>query len=122
MYHTKQELEKIQKMDCYKNTVYCATFNIRSDIKFTNDTMYWPPQAGDLSIDSFKHLNLDDSIFTFLNTILSSKASNSTSSRVARLKMSLGQDLIHAVSNGIAKTPKNILFRHSKVANKFIQS
>lgn len=91
LYHTEQELEKIKKMSCNENSVYSAACIIRSEIKIMKDTMPWPPQAVDLNIDSF---NFGDNLSAFLNTVLSGKASNSTSMTVARLKLYLGNKSI----------------------------
>ena len=37
----------------------------------------------------------------------------SSSSRVNRLKLSIGQDLVYAISNGRIKTPKSILYPYA---------
>ena len=46
----------------------------------------------------------------FLNALLSGHIGESESSRVIRLKLSIGQDLVYAISQGKIKTLKSILY------------
>ena len=49
----------------------------------------------------------------FLSTLLSGCSIESSSSKVNRLKLSTGQDLVYAISNGRIKTPKSILYPYA---------
>ena len=46
----------------------------------------------------------------FLNSLLSGKVSVQSSVGVNRLRLSIGQDLLYAISNRALRTPKSILF------------
>ena len=49
----------------------------------------------------------------FFNTLLSVPPMESSSSRVNWLELSIGQDLVYAISNGRIKTPKSILYPYA---------
>ena len=69
--------------------------------------MPWPPQAADLKTEN---IELGQYLSMFLNSLLSGKVSLQSSGRVNRLRLSVGQDLLYTISNGILRTPKSILF------------
>ena len=49
----------------------------------------------------------------FFNTLLSGSSMESSRSRVNRLKLSIGQDPVYAISNGQIKTPESILYPYA---------
>ena len=69
--------------------------------------MPWLPQAAELRTEN---IELCSFFFTlFLNFLLSTKVSMQSSERVNRLRLSVGQDLLYAISNGTLRTPKSII-------------
>lgn len=73
-------------------------------------TMSWPPQASDLTKDEIK---IGDKLESFLNAVLSGQVAMSNSDKVQGLKLSIGQDIVHAVSRGRVRIPKSILFPYA---------
>ena len=69
--------------------------------------MPWPPQAADFKTEN---IELCQYLSMFLNSLVSGKVSMQSSERVNRLRLSVGQDLLYAISNGTLRTPKSILF------------
>ena len=79
---------------------------IRNEIKSMKDTMPWPPSLSDLDISA---VDIGETSY-FMNTLLTGGIREPTSARMIRLKLSIGQDLVYAVSNGKIKTPKSIMY------------
>ena len=71
------------------------------------EKMNWPPSYADLTTEE---VDIGIHLSTFLNVILSGKLAEIDSTRLYRIKMSLGQDLACNVSNGRIRTPKSVLF------------
>ena len=69
--------------------------------------MPWPPSIKDLHISK---INIGLPLSFFVNALLSGHIGESESSRVIRLKLSIGQDLVYAISQGRIKTLKSILY------------
>ena len=74
------------------------------------DTMPWPPQTSDSTKDKVK---IGDKLESFLNTVFSGEVAMSKSDKFQRLKLSIGQDIVYAVSRGTVRTPKGILFPYA---------
>lgn len=86
------QLQKLQNMGSEQKCVFESARIIRKEIKSVKYRMPWPPNPKDLEVSSFKNsIHLD----SFLNQLLSSNEGD-TSNRVARLKLSFGQDLTYA--------------------------
>ena len=66
----------------------------------------WPPQPSDLQSEKFK---ISSKVNEFLTCLLIVKGENETSSRSARLRHSLAQDIVYIVTSGRVKTPKLLL-------------
>ena len=80
---------------------------IHNEIKELKDGMPWPPEPNDLQPENFKMLKM---LGEFLATLITRKDCNDQmSSRQARLKHSIAQDIVYIVSNGKVKTPKSLL-------------
>ena len=68
---------------------------ICNDVKSMCDNMLWPPSIKDLHISE---MNIGLPLSFFLNALLSDHVGESESSRVIRLKLSIGEDLVYAIS------------------------
>ena len=66
----------------------------------------WPPQPSDLESEKFK---ISSKANEFLTCLLIVKGENQTSSRSARLRHSLAQDIVYIVTSGRVKMPKCLL-------------
>ena len=80
---------------------------MQNGIKGMTYKMNWPPSYTDLTTEK---VDIRIHLSTFLNVILSGKLSEIDSTRLYRMKMSLGQDLVYNVSNGRIRTPKSVSF------------
>ena len=109
-YLGQKELNSIKTIENDSKIIFQAANIIRKEIKKMKDTMPWPPQACDLQEEAIK---LGPHLSKFMNAVLSGKMTDTNSQRKSRLKMSLGQDMIFAVSNGRVKTPKSILYPYT---------
>ncbi|XP_066925451.1 uncharacterized protein [Clytia hemisphaerica] len=78
---------------------------IRKEIRNLTDTIPWPPQPQDLTPDK---VVIPPMLNLLLSTLLKGK-DGTLSEKAERLKMSIAQDLIYAVTKGRVKTPKSIL-------------
>ena len=74
------------------------------------DKMNWPPSYADLTAEK---MDIGIHLSIILNVILSGKLAQIDSTRLYRIKMSLGQNLVYNVSNGRIRTPKSVLFPHN---------
>ena len=80
---------------------------IHNEIKELKDGIPWPPQPNDLQPENFK---MPKMLGEFLTTLITEKdCDDHMSSRQARLKDSIAQDIVYIVSNGKVKMPKNLL-------------
>ena len=80
---------------------------IHNEIKELKEGIPWPLQPNDLQPENFKMPKMPGE---FLTTLITGKDCNDQmSSRQARLKHSVAQDIVYIVSNGKVKTPKILL-------------
>lgn len=86
-YETKLELEPSKGSSKDEQTIVKAAELIRQDIKTMKDEMPWPPNSGDLELDK---ICLPHTLDLLLNFLLSGNYKESSSTRVNRLKLSLG--------------------------------
>ena len=105
-----EELETVKKLSVTDRNTYDAVIAIREQLREMEDTMSWPPQASDLTKDEIK---IGDKLESFLNAVLSGQVAMSNSDKVQVLKLSIGQDIVHAVSRGRVRIPKSILFPYA---------
>ena len=87
----RNELKEFQQLSEYEMVIMKAAFEIRKNIKAMNDTMPWPPSINDLNIAS---MHIGDPLSLFMNALLSGSIKDPLSTRVIRLKMSIGQDIV----------------------------
>ena len=87
-----------------------TALTMREKIKTLKDTMPWPPDVHDL--DTSK-INITGYLDLFMSTLLSGCSMESSSGKVNRLTLPIGQDLVYATSNGRIKTPKSILYPYA---------
>ena len=81
-----------------------AAAAIRKVVQCLKDA--WPPQPSGLESEKFKIPSKADK---FLTCLLIVKGENETSSRSARLRHSLAQDIVYIVTSGRVKRPKRLL-------------
>ena len=106
----KFELESLLKLnDTDKSLLKCSKV-LRDEITNLDNKISWPPKPYELSIDNFSLPHHTD---FFLDNLLRGMKTRNDSPRVSRLKMSFGQDLMYAVSQGTFKIPKSILFPYT---------
>ena len=80
---------------------------IHNEIKELKDGMPWPPQPNELQPENFK---MPKMLGEFLNTMITGRdCDDQMSSRQARLKHSIAQDIVYIVSNCKVKTRKSLL-------------
>ena len=95
------EIDKITKDFeelSHMNNVGKSGKQIRKDIMDLQDNLPWPPQSHDLTPEKFQ---IPQSLDLLLKTVMSS--------RPARLRFSIAQDIIYTTTEGRIKTPKSIL-------------
>ena len=99
-----KDLSEKREQSCY--VAKTARF-IHKEIKAMKDEMPWPSQLNDLNPDNFK---MPKKLGEFLTTLIASKDDkDGISSRHARLRHSLAQDIVYIVTKGRIKTPKSVL-------------
>ena len=103
----KFEMDNIRSKYNSEKDIVSTGLMMREKIKTLKDTIPWPPDVHGL--DTSKR-NITVYLDLFLSTLLSGCSIKSSSSKVNRLKLSTGQDLVYAISNGRIKTPKSILY------------
>ena len=81
-----------------------AAAAIRKVVQCLKDA--WPPQPSGLESEKFK---IPSKANKFLTCLLIVKGENETSSRSARLRHSLAQDIVYIVTSGTVKRPKCLL-------------
>ena len=106
----EKELKTLQSSSDDEKSVIQSAKIIRDEITALNDELPWPPKPADFNVANFK---LSIKLELFLQNLLSGKHSSSDSHRIGWLKLSFGQDLIHAISCGKIKTPKSILYPYT---------
>ena len=103
----KFELDNIKSKSNLEKDIVNTALKMREKIKTLKDTMLWSLDVHDLDTSQ---INITDYLDLFLSTLLSGCSMESSSSKVNRLKFSIGQDLVYAISNGWIKTSKRILY------------
>ena len=106
----KFELDNMKSKSNSEKGIVSTALMMREKIKTLKDTMPWPPDVHDL--DTSK-INITGYLDLFLSTLLSGCSMESSSGKVNRLKLPIGQDLVYATSNGRIKTPKSILYPYA---------
>ena len=106
----KFELDNIKSKSNSEKDIGSTALMMREKIKALKDTMPWPPDVHDL--DTSK-INNTDYLELFLSTLLLGCSVESSSSKVNWLKLSIGQDLVYAISNDWIKTPESILYPYT---------
>ena len=81
-----------------------AAAAIRKVVQCLKDA--WPPQPSGLESEKFK---IPSKANKFLTCLLIVKGENETSSRSARLRHSLAQDIVYIVTSGRVERPKRLL-------------
>ena len=80
---------------------------IRNEIKEMKDEMPWPPQPSDLEPEKFQMPKI---LGQFLTSLITGQENGEhMSSRSARLRLSLAQDIVYIITEGRVKTPKSVL-------------
>ena len=87
-FELKEELEAFKKTSNDQHAILQASQIIRNEIKEMKDEMPWPPEAKDLTND---RIRMPKSLDMFINTLLSGSFRQSSSSRVTRIKLSIGE-------------------------------
>ena len=90
-----------------EKSIFTAASPIRAQVRNMECKMSWPLQAADLKTEN---IELGQNLSMFLNSLLFGKVSMQSFERVNRLRHSIGQDLLCAISNGTLNTLKSILF------------
>ena len=103
----KNDLDLFNSLNEQNKIVTKAAMSVRNEIRNMSDTMPWPPNVSDLSVSK---VNIGNYLETFMNIVLTGSSNVEISSRANRLKLSIGQDIVYAVTNGKIKTPKSILY------------
>ena len=85
----EQQNEEEQFIKCFET--------LRKEVKQLNDTMPWPPQPEDLTPDK---VVIPPMLNMALSRLLKSKDGTLTE-KAERLKMSIAQDIIYAVTQGM---------------------
>ena len=99
----KQLLEAREKCSYTAKTAQV----IHNEINELKDGMPWTPQPNDFQPENFKMPKMSGE---FLTTLITARDSDDQmSSRQARLRHSIAQDIACIVSNGKVKTPKSLL-------------
>ena len=106
----KFELDNTKSKSNSEKDIVSTASMMRENIKTLKDTMPWPPDVHD--IDTSK-ISITDYLDLFLSTLVSGCSMESTSSKVNRLKLSIGEELVYAISYGRVKTPKSILYPYT---------
>ena len=102
----KFELDNIKSKSNSEKDIGSTALMMREKIKTLKDTMPWPPDVRDL--DKLK-INNTDYLELFLSTLLSGCSMESSNSKVNWLKLSIGQDLVYAITGwpwGLEKLEK----------------
>ena len=106
----KFELDNIKSKSNLEKNIVNTALKMTEKIKTLKDTMPWSLDVHDLDTSQ---INITDYLDLFLSTLLSGCSMESSSSKVNRLKFSIGQDLVYAISNCCIKTSKGILYPYA---------
>ena len=106
----KFELDNIKSKSNLEKDIVNTALKMTEKIKTLKDTMPWSLDVHDLDTSQ---INITDYLDLFLSTLLSGCSMESSSSKVNRLKFSIGQDLVYAISNCCIKTSKGILYPYA---------
>ena len=106
----KFELDNIKSKSNLEKNIVNTALKMTEKIKTLKDTMPWSLDVHDLDTSQ---INITDYLDLFLSTLLSGCSMESSSSKVNRLKFSIGQDLAYAISNCRIKTSKGILYPYA---------
>ena len=104
-----QVTEKSNTISSSTSDTSLTAFSLGEAIQAQDTEAIWPPKPSDLTENA---VNIPEVVKKFLYTLMTSSTSfsgmESCSPRTHRLMLSLGQDLIFAVSGGRQKPPKHI--------------
>lgn len=96
---TKNENDQLKDQYKHEEAQIIKSFDvIRNEIKHLKDTLPWPPQPHDLTPDK---VVIPPMLNLALSTLLKGK-DDMLNEKAERLKMSIAQDLIYAVTQGIS--------------------
>ena len=104
------ELDAVKASSQEDKTVFKAGQILRKEITSMEDTIPWPPQYRDLTVDK---IYFGNHLSKFLNVLFSGKIIDVESMKMSRLRASIGQDIVYNVTNGKVRTPKSILFPYN---------
>ena len=80
---------------------------VRKEVKGIKDQMPWPPEPDDLKPEKFR---ISDRLRLFLTVLFSGSAEeNELSTRIARIRLAMAQDIVYILSNETVKTSRSIL-------------
>ena len=84
-----------------------AAVLIHKEIKEMKDEMPWPPQPSDLEPEKF---GIPEKLRQLLTILITGQDNEGQmTSRSARLRHSLAQDIVYSVTKGRSKPPKSLL-------------
>ena len=110
----KQVTEKSNTTSPNTSDISFAALILREAIQAQDTEASWPPKPSDLTENA---VNIPEVVKKFLYTLMTGSTNvsemESCSPRTHRLMLSLGQDLIFAVSGGRQRTPKHILLPYA---------
>ena len=110
----KQVTEKSNTTSPNTSDVSFAALILREAIQAQDTEASWPPKPSDLTENA---VNIPEVVKKFLYTLMTGSTNvsemESYSPRTHRLMLSLGQDLIFAVSGGRQRPPKHILLPYA---------
>ena len=106
----KTELDILKQISKEEKTVFQAGQLLRTEIKNMTDTMHWPPRRCDLSVDK---INLGNFLSKFLNVLLSGKITEIEASRMFRIKLSIGQDIVYTTLQMVEFVLLRVFFSHT---------
>ena len=110
----KQVTEKSNTTSPNTSDISFAALILREAIQAQDTEASWPPKPSDLTENA---VNIPEVVKKFLYTLMTGSTNvsemESCSPRTHRLMLSLGQDLIFAVSGGRQRPPKHILLPYA---------
>lgn len=110
----KQVTEKSNTISSSTSDISLTAFSLREAIQAKDTEATWPLKPSHLTENA---VSIPEVVKKFLHTLLTGSTifsgMESCSSRTHRLMLSLGQDLIFAVSGGRQKPPKHILLSYA---------
>ena len=110
----KQVIEKSNTTSPSTSDISSTALSLREAIRGQDTEAPWPPKPSDLTENA---MNIPEVVKQFLYTLLTGSTSflgmESCSPRTHRLMLSLGQDLLFAVSGGRQKLSRHILLPYA---------